>query len=627
MSIQTIKSDLGNAVALSDVGMVRSENQDAFAMWEASARGGLPTRLLCVAVADGMGGHQGGSTASRETLLVVKENLSSIDERSVAAHVQASLENANRHVHKLGHQNPELQGMGTTCTLAVITPGELYLGHIGDSRCYEIAEDHISQLSKDHLYVLELLERGALTKEQAANHPDQNVLSRALGTRPSVEVDVSKRIIDPNSTLLFCSDGLYNYLSDSEIRSIVIQNDHQTAIQKLIDLAKERGGADNITVILLALDKDALRSTAEDQKDRYETRQVAAPHSATRKMNIDPEKLNPTNAIDRRDVLKKRVIVILAVLALITALLLGMTFLYYKDKQSSSASNKSVPEDAIAPDKSEHDIDPPTPEPTLQSIKKENQGNECPMPDLQRSNKEANATAILHFGPDDVNFDQYDVYIDGARIHSKKIEKFPGSYDIKVKLDDETICEYKIELAAGDKREIQLPRFSPKKVTQQLTTKLPDVKPDTGSVADPVKAKKGKLNITINGCACKILFKGNRIDDTFPRKMDPGTHKFKFIVNDNFGYTFDKDIEIIAGQTNDVEIKLHKVTIASPGNQNSKNFEIHINERLVEYAPIVGICLPTGEYNISAIGTKSYTISKRIIEQDCTINEWDSGSP
>ncbi len=264
MSTRNISTHLGKASAISDVGMVRSENQDYYAMWETPTDLVLSVPALCLALADGMGGHQGGSTASREALQTIENHFTKTVDTDITNRLDDSLFAANNHVFDLARHNSKLAGMGTTCTVVIVTPDKLHIAHVGDSRCYEIVDGEINQITKDHLYVQELLENGAITAEQAAVHPDQNVLSRALGTFPNVDIDIYTRLFQTGTKLLLCSDGLNNYLSDQEIKLIVEQHTLEEANQKLVQVAKERGGADNITVIIAEINYNPDEDTSTD---------------------------------------------------------------------------------------------------------------------------------------------------------------------------------------------------------------------------------------------------------------------------------------------------------------------------------------------------------------------------
>jgi serine/threonine protein phosphatase PrpC/CRP-like cAMP-binding protein len=244
--------------ARTDIGRVRSNNEDNF-----FADRDLGLFIVC----DGMGGHSAGEVASKTACEVIQREIiaatkvrerfmasgKSADVKSVAKMVEAAIHTACKEVYKKASRNPELAGMGTTCTVVFVAGHHKgVLGHVGDSRLYVVRQNMVHQLSDDHTYVNELVKRGALSKEQARNHPQGNVLSRALGVQPTVPVDTMIFDIDPGDTYLLCSDGLYNYYAEpSEITRTLSQQDIDTGLNRLIDSALERGGHDNLTGIVL----------------------------------------------------------------------------------------------------------------------------------------------------------------------------------------------------------------------------------------------------------------------------------------------------------------------------------------------------------------------------------------
>ena len=241
-----------------DVGRVRTNNEDNF-----FADPNLGLFIVC----DGMGGHSAGEVASKTACEVITREIASAgkirekflasgksgDVKTVAKMVEAAIHTACKEVYKKASRNPELAGMGTTCTVVLIAGhNKGILGHVGDSRLYVVRQNMVHQLSDDHTYVNELVKRGALSREQARNHPQGNVLSRALGVQPTVPVDTMIFDIDPGDTYLMCSDGLYNYYADpTEITRVIGEPDIEQSLNQLIDRAMERGGHDNLTGIVL----------------------------------------------------------------------------------------------------------------------------------------------------------------------------------------------------------------------------------------------------------------------------------------------------------------------------------------------------------------------------------------
>ena len=230
-----------------DAGRVRPINEDC--LW-------ADDKLLVLA--DGMGGHQAGEVASRLAVESVvahfqdHEAPADREKSSVAMDlVRASVRAANALVYSKSLQAPELKGMGTTLTVALLVNGEAVLGHVGDSRAYLVQPESIVQLTEDHSVVWELMRSGSLSSQEAHVHPYRNMLTRALGTAMTVEVDTVRLRLKPTDGLLLCSDGLTGVLSDEEIHAIISSNsDPQAAVDALIEQANARGAPDNVSAIL-----------------------------------------------------------------------------------------------------------------------------------------------------------------------------------------------------------------------------------------------------------------------------------------------------------------------------------------------------------------------------------------
>ena len=244
------------ASAHTDVGCVRTNNEDNFV---ADPVAGV--FVMC----DGMGGHKAGEVASRMTCDIVSNELCAAGALAddfvsgggnkardvVVDTMQRAIAVAGKRVFDAATSDPEKAGMGTTCTaLWMLGNGKAILGQVGDSRLYVYRGDELHQLSEDHTYVNELLKRGTITREEAVDHPQSNVLSRAVGVQANVPVDAMAFDVDPGDTFFLCSDGLYNYFADrAEIGAELAGNDLDLGLQKLVATAKDRGGHDNITVI------------------------------------------------------------------------------------------------------------------------------------------------------------------------------------------------------------------------------------------------------------------------------------------------------------------------------------------------------------------------------------------
>ncbi len=247
---------------LSDVGMVRGNNQDsAFTLFAASTSvDDLPDFGLFI-VADGMGGHLDGERASAITTRIVarhvlreiyavllSQQMDEPERPSISDVLRGAVQEANEAVTE---QIPE---GGTTVTTTVIIDDLAYIAHVGDSRAYLITDDRIEQITRDHSLVQRLIELDQLTPEEAAEHPQRNVLYRAIGQSETLDVDAITRRLPPHSRLMLCSDGLWNMVPEDQIQEIVShQRDPQEACNQLVKLANDRGGLDNITVTVIQM--------------------------------------------------------------------------------------------------------------------------------------------------------------------------------------------------------------------------------------------------------------------------------------------------------------------------------------------------------------------------------------
>ena len=220
-----------------DVGRVRSNNEDTF-----FADAGIGLFLVCDA----------NASKAREKYIASGK---ATDLKALRKVLEAAFHTACREVYKLSSKNPELTGMGTTCTVVLVAGhNKGILGHVGDSRLFVMRGGQVHQLSEDHTYVNELVKRGALTREQAKNHPQGNVLSRALGVQPTVPVDTMVFDIDPGDTYLLCSDGMYTYFPDpNELAVGLAAPVLDDGVNLLVDRALERGGHDNTTGVVFRI--------------------------------------------------------------------------------------------------------------------------------------------------------------------------------------------------------------------------------------------------------------------------------------------------------------------------------------------------------------------------------------
>lgn len=233
-------------------GMVREQNQDAFEIRVLADDG------VAAVVCDGMGGAKAGNIASTlatgtfvDALL---QNQLPADE-NVRWHMEEAASVANQVVFHRAQQDDHCSGMGTTMVALVVRSGVAYIINEGDSRCYYIAGDEISRITRDHSLVEALVERGELTQEQARTHPHKNLITRALGTELTLRTDFYSQPIQPGEFLLLCSDGLSNVVSREELYQLTREGTSlEASCQQLLDLALERGAPDNVTVVLVSCD-------------------------------------------------------------------------------------------------------------------------------------------------------------------------------------------------------------------------------------------------------------------------------------------------------------------------------------------------------------------------------------
>jgi len=235
-----------------DIGKVRSGNQDAVFASETPV-GPLPNLF---AVADGMGGHNGGEIASQMALSQFSAHLQtlgsyapSLPTDSFLDHMAEAVQAANQHVFAYALENPQLSGMGTTLTACACFNNTCAVVHVGDSRLYAVTPAGLVQQTHDHSFVAELLKTGQISQEEAMVHPKRNVITRALGTAATLQVDAAVFPFPADGFVLLCSDGLYNMLTNNEMLRILLAEENP--VRTLISAANERGGTDNISAIVV----------------------------------------------------------------------------------------------------------------------------------------------------------------------------------------------------------------------------------------------------------------------------------------------------------------------------------------------------------------------------------------
>lgn len=247
--------------ARSDVGMKRDHNEDSY----------LATpELGLFVVADGMGGHAGGETASRLAVTTVEQEVRAAKEKRpeafeytgpladspMAEVVRDALEAASGAVFHAARANPALEGMGTTADVLLFAGRHALCAHVGDSRLYLAREGRIQQVTEDHSLVNEQVKAGLITPEEAKESRLKNIITRSIGFEEDVLVDVTGLVVEPGDLFLLCSDGLSNLVEDYELLEKLQQDSLEEACQSLVDLANARGGDDNITVVVVKAEAD-----------------------------------------------------------------------------------------------------------------------------------------------------------------------------------------------------------------------------------------------------------------------------------------------------------------------------------------------------------------------------------
>jgi serine/threonine protein phosphatase PrpC len=240
---------------LTDAGRVRPHNEDYVDYYIPADPQELARKGSLFLVADGMGGHQAGEVASQGAVEVATAQYYNDTGHDVPTSLVRAFRTANQELHAQAQSDPGKGGMGTTLVAAVILGQKVYVANVGDSRAYLINDRGFIQITEDHSWVGEQLRAGLLTEEQARRHPQRNLVTRALGSKPSVEVDLFEGEIDPGNSILLCTDGLTGRVEDAEIASAVQQYAPQEACRRLVALANERGGNDNITVLVVTADE------------------------------------------------------------------------------------------------------------------------------------------------------------------------------------------------------------------------------------------------------------------------------------------------------------------------------------------------------------------------------------
>lgn len=231
-----------------DVGRVRKENQDSVFAKQIDENAAL------LIVADGMGGHNGGKTASTGAIESIASKIlqnyhRNMSDEDVEVILREAIAGANSSIYEKSFLNTDLHGMGTTVVAALILGDKLYTANVGDSRLYILSDGVLSQVTVDHSYVESLVKKGLISKDEARNHPQKNIITRAVGSDDIVDIDIFVNNIAAGDVILLCSDGLHGAVSEDDIVSI-LGGDIADSAKRLVSAANDNGGRDNISVIV-----------------------------------------------------------------------------------------------------------------------------------------------------------------------------------------------------------------------------------------------------------------------------------------------------------------------------------------------------------------------------------------
>ena len=236
-----------NTYSMTDIGRKRKLNQDTVYTCE-HPLGNLGNLFIVCA---GMGGHKAGDYASAYTVKAIEREVEVCEDKSPIKILREAITVANTEIYEKASTEADFAGMGTTCVVATISDDILYVANVGDSRLYLIDKD-ITQVTKDHSLVAELVRKGSLDETQAKSHPDKNIITRAIGAAPSVEIDFFEVELNTGDVILMCTDGLTNMVDDDEILRIVKTSvDVPDMAENLIKMANHNGGKDNIGVVII----------------------------------------------------------------------------------------------------------------------------------------------------------------------------------------------------------------------------------------------------------------------------------------------------------------------------------------------------------------------------------------
>ncbi len=234
---------------ITDKGLVRLQNQDKIYLSN-------DEKYNLYIIADGMGGANAGDIASKEAITYAKnyilDNYIDSSDNEIKNLIQQTIEKTNTKIYEMSIQNKDYDGMGTTIIILLIIGHKMYIGHVGDSALYRIRRNVIRKVTKDHTYVQKLIDDKTITKQQALTHPKRHMITKVVGCYDNIEPDIIVKKLEENDYILLCTDGLYNLVKEKEIYEVITKNDNsKQSCNELVQLAKDRGGYDNISAILI----------------------------------------------------------------------------------------------------------------------------------------------------------------------------------------------------------------------------------------------------------------------------------------------------------------------------------------------------------------------------------------
>ena len=254
MAVESSNAKPGIEIAsLTDVGRQRENNEDSYLYWEPDPDQEFRRKGRLAVIADGMGGYEGGQEASRLAVETVRHFYDSKFDSSPQATLLSALTAAHDAIQRYAQEHPQFHGMGTTCTAISIVDHQLSFAHVGDSRLYLVRSETVTRLTRDHSYVSRLVESGIVRSEDAESHPQRHILTAALGSGREITPDGPELPIplEEGDTLVLCTDGLWSLVGERDMVRIVHSNPPAQSCLELVRMALERGGPDNVTVLVL----------------------------------------------------------------------------------------------------------------------------------------------------------------------------------------------------------------------------------------------------------------------------------------------------------------------------------------------------------------------------------------